>query len=101
MPIVPFGSAGDIGGGVPAVEFNLITDVAGVITTFQCINRSEFAAYGMIKQDSNGREYKGTFQPNQETNISVPTGQAQRIIIEFDERGHILDTGKELIWPYP
>lgn len=101
MPIIPFGSCGDIGGGVPAVEFNLITDATGVVTTFQCINRSGYAVWGMIQQDSNKREYKGRFLPNQETNISVPTGQAQRIVINFDEQGHIMDMNKEIIWPYP
>jgi len=109
MPTIPLGSSGDVGGGVPAVEFNLLTDVQDRITQLQCINRSMSACWASITQDSNGRTAGMRFPPSdgpaenpvpKETLITIGTGVAVRIRAILDSRNRITDLSKEIIWPY-
>lgn len=94
------GSIGDDGAGNPLVAWSIEIDNSGRVTALVCVNSTQQAAWGSITQISNGRTAGARFPPGA-TNVPISTGQSQRILAAFDERGRLVDFTMDLLWPYP
>jgi hypothetical protein len=67
-------------------------DVDLRVRTIRCINPSASAAWAKAVLISNGRTYEHTFQPGQPNSteeLTIPTGQAQRLQLFVNANGKL------------